>query len=110
MIHRKSRFSFARELYYILCIVVLAVFIMFGIAGRGGYLELKKVKGELDEQAARVEALKKENAERIEAIRKLRSDPETQEGVARENGYGREGEIIQQVPQDSRSKTDTPSK
>jgi len=48
-----------------------------------------------------VDALKKSNAESIKTIETLRSDRDAIERYAREDGYGRENEIIEQLPEDS---------
>jgi cell division protein FtsB len=87
-----------KELYYILCIVTVVVILLFSFFGPRGYRELRKDR--LDRQALyeRVENLKHSNDERKKNIDALRSDPEALERHAREKGYAREGEIIQQLP------------
>jgi cell division protein FtsB len=99
MTHTRSRISHKKELYYILCIVVLTLILLFTFLGPGGYRDLRQAQIELEEQKARVEELKRENSERIQSIEALRHDKEAIERYAREKGYGREGEIIQHLPE-----------
>jgi cell division protein FtsB len=104
MARSRYRISYKKELYYILCIVALAIIMLFSIFGPGGYRELQKARLELQEQRSRVEELKHENSERRKSIEALKSDKEALEKYAREKGYGREGEIIQQLPKESEDK------
>ncbi len=100
----RSRHSHAREIYYIVCIVLLVIVGMFSIRGRGGYVEMMRVRGELEAQRARIEALRFSNQERLRAIQALRSNKEAVERLARQNGYGREGEIVQQLQDETKPK------
>lgn len=100
MARLRYRLSYKKELYYILCIVAVLVILMFSVFGPGGYRDLQKARQELERQRARVEQLERENYERMKSIERLRSDREYLERHAREKGYGREGEIIQQLPPD----------
>lgn len=95
----KNRLSHKKEIYYILCIVVLAVIMLFSLFGPGGYRDLRNARIALQEQRARVDELKHSNYERIKNIEALRSDKEALERYAREKGYGRDGEIIQHLPE-----------
>ncbi len=99
MTYPNSRLSHAKELYYIIFIVLLVVIGMFSVLGPGGYLEMKKARQELIDEKARVEALKRENEEKRKSIQALRTDKEAMERLARQNGYGRQGEIVQQLPE-----------
>jgi cell division protein FtsB len=105
MVNTKSRNSHAKEIYYILCIVLLVVITMFSVWGPGGYFEMKRARRELDTQRERIETLKRSNQNRIRAIEALRTNRETLERLARENGYGKEGEIVQQLPEEAGPKT-----
>jgi len=98
MAHSKHRTSHKKELYYILCIVAVTVILLFTFFGPGGYRELRKARMELQAQRARVDRLQRENSDRMKSIEKMRSDPNTLEKHAREKGYGRPDEIIQQLP------------
>ncbi len=98
MARKKNRLSHKKEVYYILCILTLLVILLYSVLGPGGYRELQKARLELREQRVRVEKLKQSNNERMQSIEALRSDKEALEKYAREKGYGKEGEIIQQVP------------
>ena len=97
MAYSRYRLSYKREIYYILCIVAVAVILLFSILGPGGYRDLRKARAELREQNRRVEELRRRNDERMRKIEALRSDKDAVEKYAREKGYGREGEIIQQL-------------
>ena len=101
MARSKRRISHKKELYYILCIVALLIVLLFSLFGPGGYRDLQKSRLELQEQRVRVEELKRSNFERTKKIDELRSSKEALEKYAREKGYGKEGEIIQQLPQES---------
>ena len=104
MARSRYRHSHKKELYYILFIVVLAVIFLFSFFGPSGYRDLQKSRLELQAQRARVEELKRDNEERRRAIEGLQSDKEVLERYAREKGYGRDDEIIQQLPTDSEKK------
>lgn len=106
IIYSRGRRSHAKEIYYIVCIVLLVVITTFSIWGPGGYLEMKKARQELEARRMRVEALKRSNQERMQAIEALRSDRDTLEKLARKNGYGKKGEIVQQLPEETKPKTD----
>jgi len=95
--YSRYRLSYKKEIYYILCIVAVAVILLFSIFGPGGYRDLQKARAELQEQNRRVEELRRRNDERMRKIEALRSDKDALEKYAREKGYGREGEIIQQL-------------
>ena len=97
MAYSKYRLSYKKEIYYILCIVAVAVILLFSFLGPGGYRDLQRARAELQNQNRRVEDLKRKNEERMRKIEALRSDKDALEKYAREKGYGREGEIIQQV-------------
>jgi cell division protein FtsB len=101
MAHSRHRLSHKKELYYILCIVAVLVLLLITFVGPGGYRELQKARLELQEQHIRVDQLERQNCERMQAIEKLRSDRSALEKYAREKGYGKEGEIIQQLPKES---------
>ena len=100
MAHSKYHISYKKELYYILCIVALLVVLLFSFLGPGGFRDLQKARLELQEQRVRVEELKRKNFERMKSIEEFRSSREALEKYAREKGYGKEGEIIQQLPQE----------
>jgi cell division protein FtsB len=99
MAYSKYRISHKKEVYYILCIVVLIVILSFSLFGPGGYRDLRRKRIELQEQKARVDALKRDINERRKSNEALRSDREALEKHAREKGYGKEGEIIQNIPE-----------
>ncbi len=106
MPYTRERQSHFKEIYYIICIVLVVVITIFSIAGPGGYFELKKARQDLAAMHARIEALKRTNQEKMRAIEALRSDKEAQERLARENGFGRQGEIVQQLPEKPASPVD----
>jgi len=104
MARSRYRLSHKKELFYILFILVLTVIFLFGFFGPGGYRDLQKARLELQAQRARVEELKRSNEERKQSIEDLRSNEDALERYAREEGYGREDEIIQQLPKESPKK------
>jgi cell division protein FtsB len=99
MDYSKNRHSHKKEASYILCIVFVAAILVFSLFGPGGYRELRTARVVLQEQRARVNELKHDNYRRRKSIEALRSDKEELERTAREKGYGREGEIIQHLPE-----------
>jgi len=101
MANKKHTLKYRKELYYIFLIMVVGGIFLLSFIGPGGYLELKKARLDLQLQGARVEELRRSNAERLQTIEELRSDREAIERYARKKGYGRENEIIQQLPEDS---------
>jgi len=101
MAHKKYTLRHKKELYYIFLIVVVGGILLLSVFGPDGYLEMKKAQQELQLQQSQVDALKKSNAESIKTIETLRSDRDAIERYAREDGYGRENEIIEQLPEDS---------
>jgi hypothetical protein len=99
MVYTKQHHSHKKEAGYILCIVVVAAILIFSLFGPGGYRELRSARIELQERRVRVDELRRSNNQRMKMIEALRSDKEEWERNAREKGYGREGEIIQHLPE-----------
>ena len=100
MAHSRKRVSHAQEAFYVICILMILLIGLFSYVGPWGYLEMEKTQAELAIQSARVEALEKENGVRVDNIKSLQhNDEDAIEGYARKKGYGRKGEIIQEVPQ-----------
>ncbi len=97
MTRQKSRISHKKELYYILCIVAVLVVLTLGFMGPGGYRDLRKARLQLQEQRARVEGLKRGNSELVKSIDALQSDKKALEEAARQQGYAKGDEIIQQI-------------
>jgi cell division protein FtsB len=104
MDNSRYRLSHKKELYYILCIVALLAILLFSFLGPGGYRELRKQRIQLQEQRMRIDKLKQNNYERMKTIEDLRSNKEALERFAREKGYGREDEIILQLPKEPEKK------
>jgi cell division protein FtsB len=98
MTYRKNRLSHKKEFYYILCIVALMVVLLFSLWGPGGYRDLAKARLQLQAHRENVEELKRSNYDKMRSIEALQSDKDALERYAREKGYGREGDIIQQLP------------
>jgi cell division protein FtsB len=109
MAYSKRRLSHKKELYYILCIVAVLVILLISFLGPGGYRELQKARLELQEQHIQVDQLERQNFERMHSIEKLRSNRSALEQYAREKGYGKEGEIIQQLPKEPGTPTPKPA-
>jgi cell division protein FtsB len=101
MDHVKNRLSHGKELYFILCIVSVVIIFLFSIWGPGGYREMQKMRLELEARRARVESIRRTNSERMKFIEDLKFDKEALERYARQKGYGKKGEIVQQLPQES---------
>jgi len=102
MASSKKRVSHAKEAFYIICIVIFLLIGLFSYMGPGGYLEMKKVQAELATQQTRVDALKQSKEDRLKSIEALGDDRKSDEEIERylrQKGYGRKGEIIQEVPQ-----------
>jgi cell division protein FtsB len=103
MLHSKRHDTYGNEIYYIILILTILVASAATIWGPGGYLEMKKNRADLETRRARVKALELSNKARLDEIRNLRDDRETLERYARQKGYGKRGEIIQQLPAPSGS-------
>ena len=101
MARRRTRTSLAREVYYILCLVLFIVSALFAIWGPGGWRELKRAQLEMQVLRARVDDLSRQNTRRLKSIEDLKSRKEEIEGIAREEGWARDDEIIQRVPSDA---------
>lgn len=101
MAYAKKRMSHTKEIYYILCIIAVFAILLVSFFGPSGYRELQKSKLELQEQRTRVDRLEQDNAERLGRIEKLKSDTNAWEESARESGYARQDEVIQQIPKKS---------
>ncbi len=99
MAYLRNRPSHGKEIYYILCILVVVFLTFISIWGPGGYLSLKRARQDMEDLRERVETLKRNNSERMDTIRALRSDPQALEKYAREKGYGKPGEIVQELPE-----------
>jgi cell division protein FtsB len=99
MTRQQNRISHKKELYYILCIVAVLVILLFSFLAPGGYRDLNEARLQVQEQRGRVDALKHENSELIKSTEALQSNRKALEKVARQQGYGRGDEIIQQIPQ-----------
>jgi cell division protein FtsB len=104
MAYNRNRSSHNKELCYIVCIVTVVVILLLSFSGPRGYRELRKARLELQERRKRVEDIKRINDDRKKNIEALRSDKEALEEYARKKGYGRPGEIIQQLPSQTEKK------
>jgi len=100
MTYSRRRLSHKKEAYYIICIVAVLTILLASFFGPGGYRELQKSRLELQEEHIRIDRLERHNSERMKSIEKLRSDRNAIEKYAREKGYGKKGEIIQQLPKE----------
>ena len=98
MPQRRSHASFGKEVYYIFCVVIFIVSAIFSVFGPRGFREMRASQRELETHRARVEALRLANKQHIADIEALRSDKAALERYAREKGYARPNEIIQQLP------------
>ncbi len=103
MARHRRRTSFAREVYYIICLVVFIVSALFTLWGPRGFSEMKKAQRALETHRARVNALEASNVQRIQEIKALKTDKQALERYARGSGYVQEGEIIQPLLPDPAS-------
>lgn len=95
---RKTKVSYAKEIYYALCVAVFVVSSLFSVWGPGGYMEMRRAQRDLEAHRSKVGSLRQSNADRTQAVQALRSDKDALESYARKQGYVRKDEIIQQVP------------
>jgi cell division protein FtsB len=106
MTRLKYRRSYGKEIVLIVCIVAVFGIVSHSLLGAGGYRDLQKARLELDSRQAHVRALeidierRAENAESIDEEALKSGNPEAlrrMEKKARDRGYAREGEYIQQI-------------
>lgn len=109
MVNNRHSLKHKKELYCIFLIVVVGGILLLSIIGPRGYLELKDERLKVQQQKARVDALDRSNRQLAEKNKALIEDPEAVERYAREKGYGRDNEIIQQVPEDSEEEPESGS-
>ena len=95
---RRTRTSSSREIYYIAWVIVFIVSTILTFWGPGGFQEMKKAERQLLSRRQRVTNLQNSNAERLRTIQGLKGNKDEIERLAREKGYAREGEIIQNLP------------
>jgi cell division protein FtsB len=82
--------------------VIILLIGVFSFVGPQGYLELKRTEAELEAHRARVEQLNKSKEEHLREINSLgdgRDNNDAIERYARKKGYGKKGELVQEVPQ-----------
>ncbi len=81
---------------------------LFSFVGPQGYLELKRTEAELEAHRARVKQLNKSKEEHLQEIKSLGDDRDNNDAIeryARKKGYGKKGELVQEVPQPKPSPT-----
>ncbi|NWG13534.1 MAG: septum formation initiator family protein [Acidobacteria bacterium] len=100
---RRRKRSYAREAWYIFCILLALAMASFTLLGPDGFREMRKVQAEMEAKRARVDSLRQSNRKRLERIEALKTDPKTIEEVARERGFVGPGEIVQQLPADEQA-------
>jgi cell division protein FtsB len=64
-------------------------------------MEMRRVRTDLEAHRSKVTDLKRSNNERLQSIEALRTDKEALEKQARKQGYARNDEIIQQLPEEA---------
>ena len=101
------RRSYVKEIVAIICIVAVSGFLCYSLFGPGGYRDLQDARLELHEQRMRVSLLESDVVRRTEntgaideaALKSGSPDAlELLERRAREQGYARQGEYIQHIP------------
>jgi cell division protein FtsB len=100
MKRQRKRISYKKELYYILCIVSVLIILLCSFLGPGGFHDLQKARIQLQEQRARVDRLKQSNSELLKSIEELKYDRQALEKIARQQGYAKGNEVIQQLSPD----------
>ena len=104
VLHRRS---YVKEIILIVCIITVSGILPYSMFGPGGYCDLQKARRELYERQAHLHKLEFEieqrakNAKAIDEEALISGHPETLdllEKKAREQGYAREGEYIQRIP------------
>jgi cell division protein FtsB len=74
---------------------ITAVLVVDALIGDKGFMDTLRVRREWHDLARSVEKLRDENARLVEQARRLRDDPATLEGIAREeHGMIRPGEVL----------------
>jgi cell division protein FtsB len=109
MADKKQVLKHKKELYYIFLIVVVGGILLLSILGPDGYLKLEGERLELRQLKARVDDLERSNRKREETNEALSNDPEAIERYARDKYYGRENEVIQQLPENSEEEPESGS-
>ena len=104
MANKRNSLRHKKELYYVFLIVVVGGILLFSFFGPDGYLELNDLQLKVQQQKAIVDELEISNRKLAERTDSLKNDPVAIEGYAREEGYGRENEIIQQLPEEPEEK------
>jgi cell division protein FtsB len=95
---RRTRFSHAKEAYYILCFFAALFIFLFAVFGPGGYLELKDTRMQLEQERVHLEQMQQNVADQMRTIDELKNDPVVLEQYLRQKGYARPGELIQELP------------
>jgi cell division protein FtsB len=98
MARKRNRVSHGKEAFYIICILVLVLVCFVGYFGPGGFRDLQKSQRELATRQEHIEELNRENEELRQSTRALQNDRQAQERYARQKGYAKKGEIVQEVP------------
>ena len=87
MARKQNRVSHGKEVFYIVCILVLLLVVLAGYFGPGGYRDLRESQKELQIHRAQLEALNRDSAKLSHSILLLRTDKQAQENFARQKGY-----------------------
>jgi cell division protein FtsL len=89
-----KRTPFPKQLVLIIVSFLSLLLFTHALFGKLGYLELKKVQGQNEDLARKIEKLKAENKSIMTEIKSLKTDSRTIEKIAREElGLVRPGEI-----------------
>jgi cell division protein FtsB len=89
-----SQKSFFKRLLVVMASSILLLFLAYGLFGKGGYFELRRIESQNQELIERIEQLREENKKILSEIKALKTDPKTIEKIAREElGLVKPGEI-----------------
>ncbi len=91
---RPPRNPFFKKLSVLMVGTVSLLAFLYAVAGKSGYLELKRHEEKNRELTRKVEQLQQENKEILGEIKALKSDPKAIEKIAREElGMVKRGEV-----------------
>lgn len=79
--------------------LLVLVLVVHDIFGTHGFLAMRRTQNEIKKVQADLDRLNKENEELVQQVKDLKTDPHTIEGLAREMGLAKSGEIIIKIPQ-----------
>jgi cell division protein FtsB len=87
--------AWRRRLLNYLLVFVIVVLVTDGLVGENGFFQRARVRDTYEQERQAVDTLKQRNQRLLNEIRRLKYDPETLEGLARQElGLIRPGEVL----------------